>query len=161
MYRLTALVLVATLAMPAGVFAQASSAVQQAPAVDATKLGVDLSRIRRELSEAEAPAPSTEQSPIRLSFTVEVVGSAPKINLLEGFSLTGPLSYGSPTHQEVLSVLTPQAYRSPVVPVSSLAIAAGALLWKYGRKKQCEAEIENYRQLVMQGVDVAAPRCSK
>ena len=159
MHRFTALLLVALLALPAGAFAQAP------PAVDASKMGVDLSRIKRELAQAQAQAQATEESPegdpLRLRFTVEVVGSAPKIDFLAGFNVNGPVSYGPPTHQEVLDVLTPQEYRSPTVDFLGLAVAAAQGLWKFSRKRQCEAEIAEYRQLVMQGVAMAAPRCTK
>ena len=157
MYRYTALLLVALLAIPAGAFAQA------APTVDASKMGVDLSRIKRELSQAQAEAAeeAPEGDPLRLRFTVEVVGTAPKIDFLAGFNVNGPMAYGPPTHREVLDVLTPQEYRSPTVDFLGLAVAAAQGLWKYSRKRQCEAEIAEYRQLVMQGIAMAAPRCTK
>jgi hypothetical protein len=151
--RLVALVLVAVLALPAGAFAR------QEQAVDATKMGVDLSRIKRELAEAEA-SESTDD-PLRLRYRVEVVGIAPKIDFLEGFDVEGAVPYGPPTHDEVLNVLTPQEFRSPVVPFYSLAMLAAQKLFSYNKKKRCEAEIEEYRRLVMQGVAIAAPRCSQ
>jgi hypothetical protein len=153
MRRVVAVLLVAMVAVPAGVFAQ------QEQAVDASKMGVDLSRIRRELAQAEREEQSDD--PLRLRFRVEVVGTAPKIDFLEGFNVDGPVSYGSPTHEEVLNVLTPQEFRSPVIPFSSLAALAAQKLFAYNKKRQCEAEIEEYRRLVMQGVAIAAPRCSR
>jgi hypothetical protein len=83
------------------------------------------------------------------------------IDLLEGFNVSGPLPYGSPTHQEFLDVVTPREYRTPVVPFYSLAVAAAQKLWQYNKKRQCEAELEEYRRLVMQGVAMAAPRCNQ
>lgn len=155
MHRFTALLLVvALLAHPAGAVAR------EAQAVDATKMGVDLSRIKRELAQAQAEQIS-QDDPLRLRFTVEVVGTAPKIDLLEGFNVRGPLPYGSPTHQEFLDVVTPREYRTPVVPFFGLAVAAAQKLWQYNKKRQCEAEIEEYRRLVMQGVAMAAPRCNQ
>ena len=153
MMRFIALLLVASIAVPAGAFAQ--------EAVDATKMGVDLSRIKRELAQAQAADEAAAEDPLRLTFRVEVVGIAPKIDLLEGFSVDGAVPYGPPTHQEVLDQLTPQEYRSPVIPFYSLAILAAQKLFQYNKKKQCEAEVEEYRALVMQGVAVAAPRCSR
>jgi hypothetical protein len=152
MHRLTALALAAFLALPAGAFAQAPQAV------DASKMGVDLSRIKRELAQAQAE--EGPDDPLRLRFTVEVVGTAPRIDFLEGFDVNGPVSYGPPTHREVLDVLTPQEFRSPVVPFYGLAMAAAQKLWQYNKKRQCEAEIAEYRRLVMQGVAMAAPRCN-
>jgi hypothetical protein len=153
MRRLIAALLVAIVAIPAGAVAQ------QGQAVDPSKMGIDLSRIRRELAEPE-PAGAAED-PLRLKFRVEVVGTAPKIDFLEGFNVDGPVSYGPPTHQEVLDQLTPQEYRSPTVPIFGLAVAAAQKLYQYSKKKQCEAEIEEYRRLVMQGIAIAAPRCSR
>jgi hypothetical protein len=151
--RIVATLLVAVLAVPAGAFAQ------QGQAVDPTKMGVDLSRIKRELAETQADEGSDD--PLRLRFRVEVVGVAPKIDFLEGFNVEGPVPYGPPTHREVLDVITPKEFRSPVVPFYSLAVLAAQKLVQYSKKKQCEAEIEEYRRLVMQGVAIAAPRCSQ
>jgi hypothetical protein len=150
--RFVATLLVALLAVPAGTVAQSGQTV------DPTKMGIDLSRIKREL--AEAPEQGSDD-PLRLQFRVEVVGIAPRIDFLEGFSVDGAVPYGSPTHDEVLNVLTPQEFRSPVVPFSSLAVLAAQKLYEYSKKKRCEAEIDEYRRLVMQGVAIAAPRCSR
>jgi hypothetical protein len=154
--RLIALIVVASLAMPAAAFAR-----QQEPAVDATKMGVDLGRIKRQLAETTAEGEGMSGDPLRLHIRVDVVGIAPKIDFLEGFEVDGAVPYGPPTHQEVLDVLTPQEYRSPVVPIYGLAVAAVQKLFQYSKKKQCEAEIEEYRRLVMQGVAIAAPRCAR
>ena len=151
MRRFIAFTLVAMMATPVATFAQ------NGQAVDVSKMGIDLSRIKRELAQSQPP--DTPDDPLRLKFVVEVVGIAPKIDLLEGFSVEGAVPYGPPTHQEVLDQLTPQEYRSPVIPFYSLAVLAAQKLYQYNKKKQCEAEVEEYRRLVMQGVAVAAPRC--
>jgi hypothetical protein len=153
MVRSIALLIVAIFALPAGAFAQ------DGQSLDASKMGVDLSRIKREL--VEATTVDETEDPLRPRFRVEVVGIAPRIDFLEGFSLEGAVPYGPPTHGEVLHMLTPQEFRSPAVPFSSLAVLAAQKLFAYNKKKQCEAEIEEYRRLVMQGVAVAAPRCSR
>ncbi len=72
-----------------------------------------------------------------------------------------PLQYGAPTHQEFLNHWTPQAYRSPRVPLSSIAGWALFPLVKRADKSKCEQEIAEYRALVMQGVPAAAPRCTQ
>jgi hypothetical protein len=167
MKRFTALLLAALLAVPAAARAQSSQSApptqppQSAPteAVDASKLGVDLSRIKRELVEPESDA--SADGSLRLRFNVQVFGLAPRINFLEGFSVDGPMPYGSPTHQEVLEVLTPKEYRSGAFPIYGLAVLAAQKLWQYNKKQRCEAEIEEYRRLVMQGVPIAAPRCTQ
>ena len=173
MVRVIAALLVAILAVPTGALAQAAQAptaepspgrstepqpsAESATTVDASKMGVDLSRIKRELVQADEAEES--DSPLRLRFTVQVVGVAPKIDLLEGFKLSGAIPYGAPTHQEILEVFTPQAYRSPTIPFSALAVLAAQKLSQYSNKRRCEEELEAYRQLVMQGVAVSAPRC--
>ena len=153
MKRVTALILVTILATPVTAMAQ------EPQAVDASKMGVSLSRIKRELVQAQAE--DQDPNALKLTFTVEVVGTAPKINLLEGFAVSGAVPYGPPTHQEVLDVLTPREFRSPVFPIYGLAMVAAQKLWEYNKKRQCEAEIAEYRQLVMSGVAVAAPRCTQ
>jgi hypothetical protein len=158
MHRWIALLLVALLATPAVAFAQSA---ERAPeqTIDVSRLGVDVSRIQRELAQAEETESS--DSPLKLRFTVQVIGVAPKIDLLEGFPVQGAIPYGAPTHQEILQVLTPQAYRSPTADFLGLAVFAAQKLWQYNKKRQCEAEIAEYRRLVMQGVNIAAPRCSQ
>lgn len=127
--------------------------------VDASKLGVSLDRIRRELNEP--PTSPGQDGVLKLNFTVEVVGVAPKINFLEGFAVSRAVPYGSPTHAEVLDVLTPKEFRSPVIPFSALAVWAAQKLSDKSRKQRCEEELAEYKRLVMAGVAVAAPRCSQ
>jgi hypothetical protein len=159
MKKVTALLAAAILATPSALFAQSSQSAPPAEAVDASKLGVDLSRIKRELSEPESE--ESGDSPLRLRFNVQVIGIAPKVDVMRGFPLDGPIPYGGPTHQEFLSVVTPKEYRGGVFPIYSLAVLAAQKIGQYSKKKQCEAEIEEYRALVMQGVAVTAPRCSQ
>lgn len=168
MRRIIALVLVTILAVPTGALAQAAQTPTQAqgqpPAegqstLDPSKMGVDLSRIKRELVQAEESQAS--DSPLKLSFTIQVLGTAPKIDFLEGFNVEGPIPYGSPTHREFLDVVTPKEFRSGVFPIYSLAALAAQKLWQYSKKQRCQAEIDEYRRLVMQGVAIAAPRCTQ
>jgi hypothetical protein len=127
--------------------------------VDATKLGVSLDRIKREL--AQGADESQRDGALKLSFTVQVIGQAPKINLLEGFAVSGPLPYGGPTHREMLDVVTPQLFRQPVMPFSAMAVWAAQKLSEKSKKDRCEEEIEQYRRQVMAGIAVTAPRCSQ
>lgn len=165
MKRVTALLIV-ILAVPLTTRGQEPPAPAPAPAqnpsetVDVSKLGVSVARIRRELWRAEAKERSGG-GPLMLEFTVEVFGTAPKISLLENFPLTGPVPYGGPTHREVVDFLTPQEYRSPTIPFSAMAVWAAQQLWNRSKRQRCEAELEEYKRLVMQGVSVAAPRCTQ
>jgi hypothetical protein len=166
MPRITDVLVISILALPVQVFAQGvqspdstTAPASASEAVDATKLGVSLSRIKREL--VQAGSQSERDSPLKLAFTVQVIGQAPKINLLEGFAVTGPLPYGAPTHREVLDVLTPPMFRAPVVPFSAIAVWAAQKLQDKSKKARCEEEIEAYRLQLMAGIAVAAPRCSQ
>jgi hypothetical protein len=158
--------LVAVLSSPQLVLAQseqrpAAPKPDEAPAMDASKMGISLSRIKRELAQAEADATVLDDGRLRFSFSVDVVGQAPKINFLEGFSLNGATPYGAPTHGEILDVLTPQAYKSPPIPFSAMAVWAAQQLWNKSKKSRCEQELAEYKALVMQGVAVTAPRCTQ
>jgi hypothetical protein len=92
-----------------------------------------------------------------------VFGAAPPLDLIPNeFNLTyGPVPNSAPTHQEHIEHVTPQEFRSPVVPVYGLAVWAAQKLAEKSKKSRCEQEIAEYRALVMQGVAVAAPRCSQ
>ncbi len=137
-------------------------AAGQDAAVDATKMGVSLSRIQKEL-RVSAAREQASGTPFKLEYQVQVYGTAPRIDILEDFDISrgAPLQYGAPTHQEFLNHWTPQAYRSPRVPLSSLAGWALFQLVKRADKSKCEQEIAEYRALVMQGVPAAAPRCTQ
>lgn len=156
MKRVVLFLLLTVLVAPHPALAQAPSA----PAVDATKLGVSLDRIRRELVEAEVREQSGNDG-LKVKFHVDVYGQAPKIDVLSNFPLTGPVPYGGPTHRDVVDFLTPQEFRSPVVPFSTLAFWAAQKLAARSKKQRCEDELAEYRLLVMQGVQVAAPRCTQ
>lgn len=142
--------------------AEAQPANGQEPALDASKLGVSLSRIRKGLrvSEARAQASGT---PLKLEYQVQVYGVAPRFDILQDFDLSrhAPLQYGAPTHQDFLNQWTPQAYRSPRWPVGALAGWALSQMARRADKSKCEQAIAEYRALVMQGIPTAAPRCSQ
>lgn len=165
--RLLAVLVVVVCGLPAPASAQqaepqapSAPTATATPAVDATKLGVSIARIRRELRQAEA----REQEPgtLNLKYHVEVFGQAPRLDFLNDFSLAHgtPMPYGGPTHREFLDIVTPQQFRSPVVPIYGIAMWAAQKLHEKGQRSRCEQEIAEYRQLVMQGVNVAAPRCA-
>ena len=98
MARFVFLLLVTALGVPASVLAQAPEQAPSAPAtVDVSKLGVDLSRIKRELDAP--PSAELSDSALKMSFTVQVIGVAPKIDFLRGFAIDGPIPYGAPTHR--------------------------------------------------------------
>jgi hypothetical protein len=136
----------------------------ETPAVDATKLGISLSNIKRGLRIEAARDDARDQSRsygLRLEYQVQVFGQAPRIEVLKGMDLfNGPVPGSAPSHNEFLQFVTPQIYRTPGLPVSAFAGWAAQWLWQKSEKSRCEQEIANYRALIMQGVAVSAPRCT-
>ncbi len=130
-------------------------------AIDATKLGVDLARIQKGLRVAESREKLTTDG-LRLDFSIQVYGQSPKIDVLKGIDLfNGGVPGTAPSHNQMIEFWTPAIYRSPVMPVSALAFWAAQQIWQKSKKSQCEEEIATYRALIMQGVNIAAPRCTQ
>ena len=117
-------------------------------------------RVRRAL--AEAPR-SKNAIPLKLDFYVEVVGQAPRIELFTAQDMAaGPVpGMSPPTHGDMLGVMTPQAFRSGAVPISTLAVMGIAQLIKWQRdvaKRRQQEEAEKKRQQDQTSVAVQAPR---
>jgi hypothetical protein len=140
---------------------QQSAASKDTP-VDASKLGVSMSRIKKGLRVTESRQ-MTSNEPLKLEYQIQVFGASPRIDILQDFNIRkdAPLMYGAPTHNDFITQWTPQAYRAPVAPLSSIAFWALGEVTKRSQKSKCEEEIANYRQMVMQGVPAAAPRCTQ
>ena len=157
------LALLAVLSLASPVFAQ-DPPQPNPPAdekIDATKLGVSLSKIQKGLFIAETRE-KTRGDAMHLEFNVQVYGTAPKIEVLKGIDLfNGGVPGSAPSHNQMIEFWTPQIYRSPVMPISTLAFWAASEIFKKSSKSKCEEEIRNYRELVMQGVSVSAPRCTQ
>jgi hypothetical protein len=162
MRALTTWLLLAGLAVPAiAQDQQAPAPPAQEQAIDVTKLGVSLKRIQRGLFIAESREKQGGDA-MHLEFNVQVYGKAPKIEVLKGIDLlNGAVPGSAPSHQQVIDFLTPQIYRTPVMPVSALAMWAAQQFWDKGKKSRCEQEIADYRAMVMQGINVSAPRCTQ
>ncbi len=164
MRALVVLALIAGLSPP--VWGQEQEPAKPAAAadskIDATKLGVSLSRIQKGLRTAEAKEKSAADG-LRLEFNVQVYGTAPRIDVIpDGEDLVfGPVPGSAPTHRQFIEHVTPQIYRTPTVPISAFATLAAQWMANKSKKSQCEEEIANYRALIMQGVNVSAPRCTQ
>ena len=118
--------------------APAVSTASSSPAqVDASRLGISMSRIQRGLRLSEAREESTS-TPLRLEYKVQVYGVAPRIDIINDFDISpdAPIPYGAPTHAEFLQHWTPQAYRAPMVPFSSIAWWAIGELTKRSQKSR-------------------------
>jgi hypothetical protein len=163
MRALVVLALIAGLSTPVwGQEPAQPAAVADNPTIDATKLGVSLARIQKGLRTAEAREKSTADG-LRLEFNVQVYGTAPRIDVIpDGEDLVfGPVPGSAPTHRQFIEHVTPQIYRTPTVPISAFAALAAQWMADKSRKTRCEEEIANYRALIMQGVNVSAPRCTQ
>jgi hypothetical protein len=158
MNRALALILAFSLALPVSSWAQDA---QPQDAIDASKLGVSLDRIKRRLVSESRETISTDGR--RLNVRVDVFGAAPPIDLIpDDFSIVfGPVPGSAPTHQQHIDFVTPKEYSSPTFPVFGLAVWAAQKIAAKSKKEKCEEEIRNYRALVMQGVAVSAPRCTQ
>ena len=129
--------------------------------IDPTKLGVSLERIQKGLRIAEARDQSSQDG-LRLEYNVQVFGAAPRIDVLSGFDLfNGIVPDSAPTHREFIEQVTPQIYRTPTMPVSAFAAYAAKWIYEKSKRARCEQEIASYRELIMQGVNVSAPRCTQ
>jgi hypothetical protein len=120
--------------------AQRPAATAQAPPPSIDALGVSFERIKRGLRLAPA---STAKTPLKLEFYVEVQGIAPPILIFQpGELATGPVPYGAPTHSDILDLFTPIEFKSPTVPISSIAIMGiqKLLAWESNRARERRAE---------------------
>jgi hypothetical protein len=84
------------------------------PALDASKLGVDIARVRRGLVRVTV---REERDGLKLRYAVDVFGTAPPIDLFPSARIdpnyfTGPAPYGAPTHREFLNLNTPIQHRN-------------------------------------------------
>lgn len=153
------IVLIACLAAPC--LAQDAPPPKPDTDIDVTKLGVSLSRIQRGLFIAESRDKQGSNA-MHLEFNVQVYGQAPKIEVLKGVDLSnGAVPGSAPSHRQMIEHLTPQIYRTPGMPISALAMWAAQRFWEKSKKTRCEQEIADYRALVIQGVNVSAPRCTQ
>lgn len=158
-FALTALLL--GLAAPA--WAQEAPAAPAAEAVDPNKFGVSLERIQKGLWRTESREKDKQDgTAFRLEYQVQVYGMAPKIEVLKGVDLVnGPVPGSAPSHRQLTEHVTPQIYRTPGLPLSAGLFWLANQFWESSKKSRCEEEIANYRALLMEGVNVAAPHCTQ
>ena len=112
----------------------AGDATQQQPVppaqsqVDVSRLPINLERIQRQLRQTTT---REERDGLNLRYIVDVYGQAPRLELFtkQDNLLNGPVPYGSPTHQDMFNVVTPQEYRAPGANLGNL------FTWLAGRSK--------------------------
>ena len=108
------------LALPVAGAAQEPEAKSAVEVVDASELPVSLDRIKRRMAET-APAEEGRRGLLNLNFYVDVYARAPAIELLRNFDLDSEtVSYGSPTHREMLEAATPREWRPRAISTGNL-----------------------------------------
>jgi len=155
---LAAVVGCAVVTAPGVVLAQSAAPTPAAAGIDASALGISLSRISRRLA-ADSEARSEGRSPLSLAFHVDVYGTAPQLRFFTGQDLVyGGVPGAAPTHRDMLMHVTPQAFRSP--RVDFLGIVAGAAMYGAKRAQQWnyDRQYEAYKKLVEAGRNVPAPK---
>lgn len=159
-FALTALLL--SLAAPAWAQEAPAAPAAETP-VDPNKFGVSLERIQKGLFLTESREKEQQAgTAFRLEYQVQVYGMAPKIEVLQGVDLfNGPVPGSAPSHRQLTEHVTPQIYRTPALPLSAGIFWLANQFWESSKKSRCEEEIANYRALLMEGVNVAAPRCTQ
>ena len=105
----------------------AASAPPAAPAVDVSRLPIDLRRIEKSFRQTTI---REQRDGLNLRYFVDVYAKAPAIVLFtkEDNLLTGPVPYGGPTHREMLDMITPQEHRAPAADMGAL------FRWLSGKK---------------------------
>ena len=101
----------------------------QQPAVDVSRLPINLERIQRELRQSSE---REEHQGLNIRYVIDVYGQAPPIVLIDpAFDLThGPVPNSAPTHKEMIEHVTPIEYRAPAADLGAL------LRWLSDRSKK-------------------------
>ena len=110
--KTSAIALLATLCLSGAASAQQTE-------IDAQKLPVDIERLQRKFRESTE---REQRSGPTLRYTVDVFAKTPRIQLItpEDNVRFGPTRNTAPTHQDMINIVTPQAFRSPVMDFSNL-----------------------------------------
>ena len=97
----------------------APAAAAAAPAIDVSRLPIDLKRIERSFRQTTI---REERDGLNLRYFVDVYAKAPEITLLtkEDNLFYGPVPYGGPTHREMLDMITPKEHRAPAADLGAL-----------------------------------------
>jgi hypothetical protein len=100
--------------------AAGAAAGQDRQTVDVTRLGLDLSKIQRDLRQSAST--QSENHGLKVRYTVDVYGQAPRIEFFtkEDNLQSGPVPFSAPTHQEWIDAVTPIEYRAPAADLSNL-----------------------------------------
>ncbi len=92
---------------------------QPAPAVDVTRLPVNISRIGRQLRQAEV---REQRDGMKIHYTIDVFGELPRISWITPLDniLTGDVPNTPPTHNDMIRMMTPLEFSAPVINIGSV-----------------------------------------
>jgi hypothetical protein len=87
------------------------------PGLDISRLPVNLGRIGRQLRQTES---REQRDGLKLHYVIDVYGEAPKIQLITPLDnlLTGSVPNSAPTHNEMIRMMTPREFSTPVISTS-------------------------------------------
>jgi hypothetical protein len=88
------------------------------PGIDLAQLPVNVSRIGRQLRQAEV---REERDGLKLHYRIEVFGTTPPLKLITPLDnlLTGDVPGTAPTHNDMIRMMTPLEFSAPVIPIVS------------------------------------------
>jgi hypothetical protein len=87
------------------------------PGIDLARLPVNVSRIGRQLQQAQV---REVRDGLKIRYTIAVYGELPKIQLITPLDnlLTGDVPHSAPTHNDMIRMMTPKEFSTPVFGVS-------------------------------------------
>src|SRR5688500_967277 len=96
-----------------------AAGAQPQGSVDVSKLPIDVNRIQRQLDRTRE---REYREGLNVRYIVDVFGQSPRLVLFarEDNLLNGPVPYGAPTHKEMIYMVTPEEFRSPVMDFGSI-----------------------------------------
>ena len=140
--RPTAAVLLATFALPPGLFAQQQQQAPPPAAPPAQQLPVDMAKIREALNQDPKLRLNTDE----LKFYVDIIGRIPTFEEIVGdFDLRNGRVPGAPmTHDEFLSMVTPKDLHS-TTGISAME-TLGVALTSWGMISLVKKAYEEYKK---------------
>jgi hypothetical protein len=90
------------------------------PRVDVSQLPLDLERLQRKLQQA---VEREERQAATLRYRIDVVGIAPRIQIFtpDDNLVFGRAPYGAPTHREMMNIVTPREFRTPIIGLGTIS----------------------------------------
>ena len=87
------------------------------PSVDPARLPVNIGRIGRQLRQVQV---REERDGLKLRYSIDVFGALPRIQFITPLDniLTGEVPRSTPTHADMIRMMTPKEFSSPAIGVT-------------------------------------------